>query len=106
MALPRRKEGQFDPNFACAVISSYEKREAADKVGDGTSVTTIKDINDGIPASGWFINVHNGPDLSTDLQARPIACGDIINFNTSTSTNQTVNLTLGPTRSTACVKSP
>ncbi len=70
----------------------------ADKGGESTTITIIKNVNNGIPASGWFINVHNGPTLSPALQKRPIACGDITNFNTSTSTNQSVDLTLGPTK--------
>lgn len=70
----------------------------ADNGGVSTSKTTIQQVEDGIPASGWFINVHNGPTLSPDIQKTPIGCGDIINFNTSTSTNQSVDLALGPTK--------
>ncbi len=70
----------------------------ADNSGTSTSETTIQQVENGIPASGWFINVHNGPTLSPDIQKTPIGCGDIINFNTSTSTNQSVDLALGPTQ--------
>ncbi|HEY4034787.1 MAG TPA: CHRD domain-containing protein [Ktedonobacteraceae bacterium] len=57
--------------------------------------TTTPQIKTGIPKSGWFIDVHNGPTLAVDKTS--IACGDISNFNTSAITNQFVNLTLGPT---------
>jgi hypothetical protein len=70
----------------------------ADGGGKSLSTTTLQKVGKGIPASGWFIIVHEGPDLSTNLQMRAIACGDITNFNTSTSTNQTVNLALGPSQ--------
>lgn len=71
----------------------------ADKEGKSTSITTIKQpVENGIPMSGWFINVHNGPTLSPDIQKTPIGCGDITNFNTSTTTDQSVDLTLGPTK--------
>jgi Cu/Zn superoxide dismutase len=72
----------------------------ADNGGQGSSTTTIEQVNMGIPASGWFINVHNSPSLATNLQMRAIACGDITNFNTSTRTNQIVDLALGPTKDT------
>lgn len=69
----------------------------ADGGGKSTSTTMIQRVENGIPTSGWFVNVHNGPTLSPDIQKTPIACGDIINFNTSTNTNQFVDLALGPT---------
>lgn len=70
----------------------------ADKSGKGYSNTKIDLVKNGIPASGWFINVHNGPTLSPDIQKTPIACGDITNFNTSTNTDQFITLHLGPTK--------
>ncbi len=68
------------------------------QAGSGDSVTVLKQVTHGIPASGWFINVHNGPTLSPDIQKTPIACGNIVNLNTSTTTNQSVELDLGPTQ--------
>ncbi|HEY4036023.1 MAG TPA: CHRD domain-containing protein [Ktedonobacteraceae bacterium] len=69
----------------------------ANSVGVGTSETTIAGVKDGIPASGWNINVHNGPNLSPDIQFAPIACANITNSTTSTKNNQSVHVTLGGT---------
>src|SRR2546429_4247130 len=62
------------------------------------SKTTITQVKTGIPASGWYINVHNGATLSPDTQKTPIACADIINFNTSITTNQFLDVILGSTK--------
>ncbi len=67
----------------------------ANNLGAGTSETTIQGVKDGIPASGWSINVHNGPELSPDIQFAPIACANITNSTTSTKSNQSVHLTFG-----------
>jgi hypothetical protein len=73
----------------------------ADSTGKGTSVTTVQNVQMGIPAQGWYIDVHNGPQLADDRQQERIACANIINANalisapppttstTSTTTNQT-----------------
>jgi hypothetical protein len=69
----------------------------ANAYGDGTSVTNIPNVKNGIPGNGWYVNVHNGPTLNTDLEARPIACGNVYNNNTSKNDNQSVNLALAGT---------
>jgi hypothetical protein len=56
----------------------------ADAHGNAQQQTLITGIKNGIPASGWYVNVHNGPTLSTGAtlsldQARPIACGNVVN---------------------------
>jgi hypothetical protein len=53
----------------------------ADSAGNGTSVTTISDVSQGIPGAGWYIDVHNGPYLADSTQQERIACADIINPN-------------------------
>jgi len=53
----------------------------ADAAGVGTSSTVIKDVDGGIAASGWSINVHNGPGLAPADQFIPIACGNISNLH-------------------------
>ncbi|HEU5228459.1 MAG TPA: CHRD domain-containing protein [Ktedonobacteraceae bacterium] len=68
----------------------------ADAGGDAISTTTIPNVMGGIPATGWFINVHTGPTLA-DGGATPITCGDIINHNTSTNHLQFVITRLGDT---------
>ncbi len=74
----------------------------ADAHGNATTTTTIANISSGIPASGWLINVHNGPGMSPSDQATPIACTDISNTHASTSSTQTVsaNFTSAPPAST------
>lgn len=60
------------------------------------SKVTIPLLTTGIPRSGWFVSVYNSPTLATDKTS--IACGDIVNFNTSIQTDQFVSITLGPTK--------
>jgi Cu/Zn superoxide dismutase len=67
----------------------------ADSKGVGTSETTIPNVQAGIPQSGWYINAHNGgTGLTPDLQKMQIACANIANSNTSTSSDQSVHVTL------------
>jgi len=53
----------------------------ADSTGKGTSITTIPNVPSGIPAQGWYIDVHNGPQLADSGQQERIACADITNPN-------------------------
>jgi len=53
----------------------------ADSSGKGTSVTTIPNVQQGIPGQGWYIDVHNGPQLADNGQQERIACANIINPN-------------------------
>ncbi|HLZ61626.1 MAG TPA: CHRD domain-containing protein [Ktedonosporobacter sp.] len=69
----------------------------ADAAGTATSTTTIADVEGGIPASGWYINVHNGPGLKPADQFTPIACANIMNSDTETDEVQNVTATLGAT---------
>jgi hypothetical protein len=54
----------------------------ADAHGVGTSTTTIKNVTN-VPATGWYVNVHNGPGLSSSDQFLPIVCSDISLTNVS-----------------------
>lgn len=49
----------------------------ADASGKATSKTTIENVTT-IPATGWYVNVHDGTDLSTQMGFDPIACGDVV----------------------------
>lgn len=69
----------------------------ADSTGVGTSETTIPQVTNGIPQSGWYLNAHDGPELAPALQATSIACANIVNSSASTSSDQSVHLTLGAT---------
>src|SRR6266851_2254777 len=66
-------------------------------VGNGSSTTTIHNVASGIPATGWSINIHNGPGLNPPDQFTPIACANIKNDNASVHHNQMVWVKLGPT---------
>lgn len=48
----------------------------ADASGKATTTTSIPNVMT-IPASGWYINVHDSTDLSTQTGFDPITCGDI-----------------------------
>lgn len=48
----------------------------------------------GIPAKSWYLAIFNGPGLSNVEQAAPIACGDIVNHDTSLRSAQTVQVPL------------
>ncbi|MGH2506687.1 MAG: CHRD domain-containing protein [Ktedonobacteraceae bacterium] len=62
-----------------------------DEHGAAQATTKIHLLN-GIPAKGLYLNVHNGPALTTAAQFLPIACSDIINQDTSLRSDQTVVL--------------
>ena len=64
----------------------------------GVLNTTSKvSVPDGIPAKNWYLEVYNGPGLSTVAQATPIACGDIVNHDNSLRSAQSVQVPLAPT---------
>lgn len=48
----------------------------ADSHGVASSITIIPNVSS-IPASGWYINIHFGTDLSTQTGFDPIACGNV-----------------------------
>src|SRR5438093_666542 len=49
---------------------------SADASGAGTATTTVPG-DFAIPAEGWYVNVHSGPDITQPGQGAPVACGDI-----------------------------
>jgi CHRD domain len=74
----------------------------ADDHGMATVTSTVPNVMQGIPASGWYVNVHNGPGLSMADQFLPIVCGDVSNSSTSTTAAQSLHvmLTAAPSAST------
>jgi hypothetical protein len=49
-------------------------------VADGTGAATIEStVPTGyvVPASGWYVNVHHGPDFSAPANAPSDSCGDL-----------------------------
>jgi hypothetical protein len=48
----------------------------ADSSGAATATTTVAEYYS-MPASGWYVNVHSGPDLSEAEYAPSVSCGDL-----------------------------
>ncbi len=57
---------------------------SADANGQGTSTTVLNDMTV-IPATGWYVKVHNGPSLATEAEHVDIACAAVMNPNGATS---------------------
>ena len=64
----------------------------ANAYGTATVTSTVPNVTQGIPASGWFINVHNGPGLSPADQFLPIVCGVVSNAHAATGAVQVVSV--------------
>ena len=69
------------------------KNVVANEKGQASVTTVIHLSHAGIPVSGWYINVHNGPTLNTLQQAYAISCGVVSNPTYSSD----VLTALGPT---------
>lgn len=65
----------------------------ADAKGVANSSSKIS-VPGGIPARGWYLNIHNGPGVSIADQDLSITCGDIANHDTSLRSTQAVQITL------------
>lgn len=61
----------------------------ADQFGAGTSTTTIAGVTGGIPAKGWSIVIHAPSSFN---ETAPLACANVLNPNSSTTTKQTVTV--------------
>ncbi len=64
----------------------------ADAHGVADTTTQIKNVKNGIPASGWYVNVHNGPRLSPAIQFLSIVCGNITNPAPTTTSLEQINV--------------
>lgn len=74
----------------------------ADASGNGGSTTIINGVTGGIPASGWSINVHNGPGLTKasyapQNQYLPLACANLVNGDTNAAHTQAIRASLHAT---------
>jgi Cu/Zn superoxide dismutase len=69
------------------------KNVVANEKGQASVTTVVHLSHAGIPVSGWYINVHNGPTLKTPQQAYAISCGVVSNPSYSSD----VLTALGPT---------
>ena len=52
------------------------KQVIADSAGGATIVSTVP-IRYAVPASGWYVNVHHGPDFTEAEYAPSDSCGDL-----------------------------
>jgi len=48
----------------------------ADASGKANETTTIKNVKS-VPASGWYVNVHYGTNMTNQADFNPIACGNV-----------------------------
>jgi hypothetical protein len=48
----------------------------ADSAGNATATSTVAEYYS-MPATGWYVNVHFGPDLTEAEYAASISCGDL-----------------------------
>jgi len=71
----------------------------ADAHGNGSSTTVLADVDGGIPATGWYVNVHNGPMLTSAAQATAIACGNVSNAKHAMSVAAALGATTGANQS-------
>ncbi len=49
----------------------------ADKTGKGSATTIISDVTS-VPDAGWYVNVHQTTNLTTQTSSDPILCGDVL----------------------------
>ncbi len=73
----------------------------ADAAGNATTTTVIPNVTGGIPATGWYINVHSGPTLATPAEMVPVTCGNVTNPNAAQSLTVTLDGTSGPNQMAA-----
>ena len=48
----------------------------ADASGNATATTTVPEYFS-MPATGWYVNVHSGPDFTEAEYAPSVSCGDL-----------------------------
>jgi len=48
----------------------------ADSSGNATATTVVGEYYS-MPATGWYVNVHTGPDFSEPEYAPSVSCGDL-----------------------------
>lgn len=66
-------------NGSCAKpggIAYALSQVVADSSGNATA-TSIVPVAYSIPPSGWYVNVHHGPDFSAPANGPSVACGDL-----------------------------
>jgi hypothetical protein len=64
---------------SCAVqgaIAFALLQVVADANGNATATSTVAE-DYGLARTGWYVNVHSGPDLSETEYAPSVSCGDL-----------------------------
>lgn len=51
----------------------------ADAAGNASATSTVSEYYS-MPATGWYVNVHEGPDLTEAEYAASVSCGDLPAF--------------------------
>ena len=51
----------------------------ADAAGNASATSTVQEYYS-MPITGWYVNVHEGPDLTEAEYAPSISCGDLPAF--------------------------
>jgi hypothetical protein len=65
---------------SCAIpggIAYALQSVVADSSGAATTTSSVQAPYSFLPASGWFVNVHNGPDFTEPGYAPSVSCGDL-----------------------------
>ncbi len=66
-------------NGACAKAGGIAyplSQVVADSSGAAVAQSTVP-ADYSVPASGWYVNVHHGPDFSVPANGPSISCGDL-----------------------------
>ncbi|GCE25447.1 hypothetical protein KDA_09310 [Dictyobacter alpinus] len=64
------------------------------QIGFADVITKIKDVSEGIPETGWYVDVNNGPGMNGADQSMAITCANVFNPSASTKASQNVQATL------------
>ncbi len=62
--------------------------------GSATVISIVQNVEQGIPATGWNLSIHNGPQLASADEALAISCSDV--SNTSLAHTLEVNMNTSP----------
>ena len=77
--VPNSRHVSHIHNGSCAApggIAYALSEVVADSSGNATATSVVPAVYS-VPAGGWYVNVHTGPDLSQAAYAPNIACGDL-----------------------------
>ncbi|HEV2033212.1 MAG TPA: CHRD domain-containing protein [Candidatus Dormibacteraeota bacterium] len=64
---------------ACAApggVAYALQQVVADSSGAATVTSTVQ-VDYSVPATGWYVNVHHGPDFSAPANGPSVSCGDL-----------------------------